>query len=121
MKKILLGISIFILICCSNTKLKYCDVYKYDWLRPFLIDSVNFSGKHNIDRATLDFSFRTDKQAPFIYLDSIASFQEWSLGKKTINSRTYIRNIKVYEADNKVDTLEITHFKEQKKLNYKFY
>jgi len=54
------AITIILISCSDNVELKELDVIKYPWLKPFVMETNNFSGHHNIDLGTMNFKYKYD-------------------------------------------------------------
>ena len=92
---------------CDIKELKYTDVTKYEWLKPFILDSVDFKGKHDLDNGKLEFEYKINNDYILRKLDSIAISNSWEIFNKSKKQRIYIKNIQFYKADNHIDTLKI--------------
>lgn len=114
-------IMLIILTNCDNIRQNYHDMLKYPEIKPFVLDSINFRGNLNIDNSSLKFSFSIKISYPLIKIDSIASVKDWLLIDSTRESRMYVKDIKHYPADFKIDTLKIKYNEKKSRLSFNLY
>jgi len=88
---------IFFYSCNDDVKINKSDILKYDWLKPFIIDTLtDLSGTHNLDLGIIDFSTDSKKYKIDDYLlhtDSIAKKGNWIFFKIDNNTREYQKTI----------------------------
>lgn len=107
---ILFILSTILLISCSdNVKLLEADVVKYDWLKPFVLSTKNFSGYHNLDLGTLSFKYEYDQGFDQIRdsLNNVIDEHNWKINVKTTNSWQLQKNTQQYFEQNELTFLNI--------------
>jgi uncharacterized HAD superfamily protein len=106
---LIIAVTILLFSCSDNVKLTEADVIKYDWLKPFLLNTKNFSGYHNLDLGTLSFKYEYDEEFDQIRdsLNNVIDENNWEINLRTTNSWQLKKNTQQFIEQNELTFMYI--------------
>lgn len=113
-------LTILFFSCSDNVKLTVADVGKYDWLKPFLLSTKNFSGNHNLDLGTLSFKYEYDIGFDQIKdsLENVIHDYSWKINANTNNSWHLQKNTHQFIEQNELTFLHIKIDSSKHQINF---
>lgn len=122
MKYVVCVLLLLLTSCGDNLQVTEKDLEKYPEIQSFLFEIQEFKGVHNMDLATLDFSYAISKSqdSVFLILDSVAKREKWMVYLKSDKKRVYTKYIQSFPADEDIDSLIITYNNDEKRIYYRW-
>lgn len=109
-KSKILTLLLSVLLGCSDVvELKKTDVIKYPWLTPFILQTENFSGSHNLDLGTMNFKYKYDGTYTQMKgkIDKVIVENGWKLTLVKSNTWEIKKQIEIYEGLNEETEMKI--------------
>lgn len=108
LRALLYAISLALIVSCGYQSQDLKEIQRYPEISVFIIDSINFNGRHYYDTGSLAFSYEVrniDCDESLRIIDSIATRDSWGVIQLSQQSRKYVKDVRWYDADKSLDTI----------------